>query len=235
MGAILFMNLDVIILAGGKGTRLASIVFDRPKPLALIQGKPFLDLLIEKLQKMSIIHRIILAIGYKAEQIKERYKEKKNIFFSEEKSPLGTGGAIKKALSLTTSNPLLLLNGDSYLSFDLSSFLVFHKEKDADMTLCTKEVEDTSRYGSVIVDHQYRISSFKEKAQGSGPGVINGGVYLIKSDLLNIFPSEQFLSLENDCLPKLLNKKIFSYPVAGYFIDIGTKESYLEAQKGIFL
>jgi len=228
------MKVDLILLVGGKGTRLREVVSDRPKPLAPIRGTPFLDLLLNKLMSSPTIGNIILATGYKSEQMQERYQTKR-ILISEEQEPLGTGGAIKKALPLAKSDPVFVLNGDSYIEVDFADFLDFHRRSRADITFCTREVEDVSRYGALTVDKRGRITSFTEKSARGGRGIISAGIYLMQRHILDSFPPAQFLSVETDCFPKLLDKALFSYTAPGYFIDIGTKESYMAAQKELLL
>ncbi len=216
--------MDAIILAGGLGKRLRDTVSDVPKPLAPINGKPFLDLLLSQVSPHT--ERVILAVGYKSEQIKTHYPE---LLISEEKSPLGTGGALKQALALAKGAAVLAMNGDSYFGIEIDKLIAFHQEKEADLTIACREEDDVSRYGSIFFDESSRITAFHEKEEGSERGWINGGVYVMHQDLLDAFPCGAF-SLEQEAFPSLLNKKVFAYPSAGKFIDIGTKESYLQAQ-----
>jgi len=218
--------MDAIILAGGLGKRLRATVSDVPKPLAPIRGKPFLDILLAQLSPH--VERIILAIGYKLEQIKACYHADE-VLFSEENTPLGTGGALKQALQRTHSSPVLALNGDSYFGIDIEKLLTFHQSKHAHLTIACREVDDVSRYGSIFFDEKKRVIAFQEKKARSGPGWINGGIYLMDKDFLDSFSDAPF-SLEQEAFPILLKKRVFAYPSAGKFIDIGTKESYLEAQ-----
>ena len=219
--------MDAIILAGGLGKRLRNTVSDVPKPLAPIRGKPFLDILLAQLH--GRVERLILAIGYKSEQIKQYYHSR-DIFFSEESVPLGTGGALKQALQLALSFPVLVLNGDSYFGIDIEKLVSFHLRQQAHLTIACHEVEDVSRYGSIFFDEKHQVTAFHEKKASSGKGWINGGIYLMDKDLLNSFQQAPF-SLEQEVFPFLLKKRLFAYPSEGKFIDIGTKESYLKAQE----
>ena len=214
--------IDCIILAGGAGTRLRSVVSDRPKPMAEIEGTPFLDLLIGQVK--PIAKKIILAVGYLKDQIITNYP---HCSFSIEEYPLGTGGAIKKALSLTTTEHVLVMNGDSFLDFAFDPFFAAHLEKNADMTLLYRELSDTSRYGILKIEGG-QVVGFEEKKGGQGP--INTGIYLLKSDLLKNLNLPETFSLEKEAFPLLLKKKIFALASSGFFIDIGTPESYYEAQ-----
>lgn len=225
--------MDAIILVGGKGTRLQSLLQNKiPKPLANINGTPFLDLLIHKLQKFTTINKIILAAGHKKEQIIARYKDYKNIIFSIEDEPLGTGGAIKKALNLTSSNQVLALNGDTYVEFSPIELLKAHKEKQAAITIVCHFEKNISRYGSLIIDEKTKkILNFNEKIKKNS-GYINSGVYLINPHIFDDFDSLNSFSIEQDFFPKAaLSKKIFSFEINSTFIDIGTIDSYHRAQE----
>lgn len=223
--------IDAILLTGGLGTRLAQTVPHLPKALAPIQGTPFLQLLFEQLHASGLISKIILALGYKASAIQSYCQSLPYpIEFSIETTPLGTGGAILHALSKTTSSTLLVMNGDSFFDLSLSSFLAFHREQQSDFTIACREVEDASRYGAVEFDSRQRIVSFSEKSQSVKPGWINAGLYLIEKRVLSPFPHSS-LSLEKEIFPCLLTKKLFAYPHSGVFIDIGTQNSYFEAQE----
>lgn len=235
--------MDAIILAGGKGTRLREFIGeDTPKPLAKINGTPFLDLLINRLEKFENVKNIILAVGYKKEKIIDRYKDKNNILFSEEKKSLGTGGAIKKALSLAKSNEVLVLNGDSYSEFNPIELLKTHIEKKAEISIGYRFEKDTSRYGSLTIDKKTKkILKFNEKQAIQNlkktSGFINSGVYVINKNVFDDFENlagldglEKF-SIELDFFPKaVFTKKIFGFDIKTSFIDIGTPSSYHRAQ-----
>ncbi len=223
--------MDTIILAGGKGTRLQEVVSDVPKPLAPINNKPFLDLIIEKLLKDKKISKIILSVGYKKELIISYYK-KNNIIFSEENSPLGTGGAVKKAFSLTSTKEILVLNGDTLVAFSISDFLHFHKKKSSDITILYKNEKNIDRYGCLNINkHSQKIISFNEKTKRS-EGNINAGAYIFNKNIFNDFKIPSVFSLEVDFFPKIIEQKnIYGFQVHSSFLDIGTKQSYFQAQK----
>ncbi len=223
--------MDAIILAGGLGTRLRTVMSDRPKPLALIKGTPFLDILLRQLANSSEISRVILATGYKANMISSYFENHDypfSIHFSQETSPLGTGGALKQAFSLVESETFFVLNGDSYLDLDFTAMRRFHKDQNALITIACRQVEDVSRYGEIALAKGNQISAFREKCNVAKPGLINGGIYLMKHSIT--FPNKTVFSLEADLFPTLLNNSIFGYACTGKFIDIGTQESYKQAQ-----
>ena len=216
--------MEAIVLAGGFGTRLKEVVSDVPKPMAPVNGKPFLEYLIKDLGEKGIRH-IILAVGYKKEIIKEYFKnryENIEITYSEELTPLGTGGAIKKALKLAKEADIFIVNGDTFFDIDLKRMKEFHIENKSTLTVAVKEMENFDRYGSLVIKEN-RIIEFEEKKK-KAKGKINGGIYLIKKDLLNRIEKEKF-SFEKEILE---DKKIekYSYESKGYFIDIGIPEDY---------
>jgi len=226
--------MDCILLVGGLGTRLAAVISDRPKPLADINGTPFLDLLLHQLARFSTVKKVILAIGHLGHQIVRRYQNHGfpyQLVFSFEETPLGTGGAIKKALAHTSSSYILVMNGDSFIQFDLSALQEHHLNTFADFTLLYREVPDASRYGTVQIDTKsQQVIAFKEKWPSVSPGLVNAGVYLMTHSFLDDLPFGPSYSLETQALPFLLKKRVFGYPCQGLFIDIGTPQSFLEAQ-----
>jgi len=221
--------MDAIILAGGKGTRLSDVVNNVPKPVAPVNGRPFLDILLSQLNSFSFIKNVVLAIGYKSEVIIDRYKNCQNynfkIIFSIEDKLLGTGGAIKKALVLTNTEDALILNGDSYVEVDIEDLLKFHKNNNSLLTIVLKEVDNADRYGSIEIDDKNRIIAFKEKYTKKS-ALINAGMYILKRTLLNSVEDVREISFEKEILPELIRNNVYGYIVKGKFIDIGVPESY---------
>lgn len=216
--------MDAIILVGGQGTRLQSVVSDRPKPLAEVNGIPFLDFLLRQIEPFT--SQVILAAGYRADQIALQYSDR--CLISREEKALGTGGAIANALKYVQGDRFWVLNGDSY--FDIS-FKEMEKSK-GDAVIACRFMEDSSRYGQVKMDGA-KIVNFKEKTSHGDPGWINGGIYILKKSLFDNFSNVDAFSLENDFFPTLLlsNKEIIAYCSNGKFIDIGTPTSYAEASE----
>ena len=222
--------LEAIILAGGFGTRLKEAVPDLPKPMAPIQGKPFLAYLLENLSKKGF-KRVILSLGYMPEKIIDYFGTSFSgieIIYSVEKEPLGTGGATKLALERCTQDHVYIINGDTYLDFEVDEIeSLWHKNHQP--IIVGVNVENTSRYGSLeIVDG--RVISFKEKAFiKSGP--INAGCYIFTKTQLESFVSKVKFSLESDFLIYEVKKAILKvYLSGGLFIDIGIPEDYKRAQ-----
>lgn len=222
--------MDAIILAGGKGTRLQGIVSDVPKPLAPIKGVPFLDIILMQLNKYHFVRKVVLAVGYKSEMIVERYADRKGynfgIIFSVEKELLGTGGAIKKAISFTDSQDVLILNGDTFVDIELDDLIDFHKERGALLTIVLRKIDDTNRYGTVLIDNQNMILAFEEKKQDKQSlALINAGIYIINRSLFDSV-EERELSFEKELLPHFIEHDAYGYIVKGRFVDIGIPETY---------
>ncbi|OGN60024.1 MAG: hypothetical protein A3F40_01615 [Chlamydiae bacterium RIFCSPHIGHO2_12_FULL_27_8] len=221
--------MDAIILAGGKGTRLQEVISSVPKPLAPINGSPFLDLLIKQLCNTKKINKIILSVGYKKDLIIKRYKTLKNVIFSEENTPLGTGGAVKKSLEKASTENVLILNGDTFQHFDLEQLFNFHINKNADCTIVCRIENDTKRYGTILLDSNNKITSFKEKIHSKN-SYINSGIYVLKKNIFQNFEKTIF-SIEEDFFKEIIKtKNIFGFQSFEKFIDIGTKESYFQAK-----
>jgi len=224
--------MKTVILAGGRGQRLKSVVDDRPKPMAEINDRPFLEYLILQLKRWHLTD-IILSIGYKGEIIKKHFgdgsKWSVSIQYSEEVEPLGTGGAIGHAKELIETDFFIVINGDSFLELDYSEFIRFHKTNNGIATIALTEVDDVSRFGTVSFEEGYRIKSFNEKCS-AGRGYINGGIYCFQKEILDHIP-ERNVSLEREVFPKLLAYGVYGFKTEGFFMDIGTPESY-EIAKG---
>ena len=234
--------MEAILLCGGLGTRLRSVVSDRPKPMADIAGKPFLHYLVKMLSKSGVKH-LIFALGYMGEQIEAYFKSGEDyglsISYSYEDSPLGTGGAIRNALSKVSEENVLVLNADTYFHTDYENLLSQQLKPQAMMTIASRKIEDISRYGAILKDETGRILRWNEKmssdqAKVLRSGEINGGIYVMKKSLIEKIP-EGKQSLENDCIPAWLKEGIFlqALPSDGYFMDIGIPEDYAQFRKDI--
>jgi D-glycero-alpha-D-manno-heptose 1-phosphate guanylyltransferase len=227
-------TITALILAGGLGTRLRASVTDRPKVLAEVAGRPFINFILHQLQKFGI-HRVLMCTGYMGDQVEALLGNSYGtleINYSREKSPLGTGGALRLAAEKITDGDLLVLNGDSYCDFSFEPFLQFHREKGSKASILLTKVEDCARYGAVTIDSNHRIQSFIEKGQLKGAGLINAGAYLLSAEMLLTIPVKQQVSLESEIFPVWVSRGIFGYTAnAVRFIDIGTPESYRLAQE----
>lgn len=227
------MEKEAIILAGGLGTRLRSVVSDLPKCLAPVAGKPFLYYVIEYLQKQGI-SKFIFSIGYLSEAIEIFLREHYpllNYHLSIEDEPLGTGGAIYLACKKANAETVLALNGDTMFTVNINALLNFHTHHNAECSLALKPMQDFDRYGAVESGKDKSIVSFQEKKYYSR-GLINGGIYAIKKEA---FLSREFpvkFSFEKDYLEAFVHeKKFYGLEQDEYFIDIGIPEDFERAQK----
>lgn len=222
---------EAIVLAGGKGTRLQSVVSDVPKPMALIGDKPFLMLLLQYLQSQGV-EKVVLSVGYMYEIIQETFGNSFNgleISYSIEKEPLGTGGAIAKAMTFTESENVLVLNGDSFIKISLAEIVNKIPESKNHSLLVLKEMSNVSRYGSVVLENEI-ITAFEEK-QFKEKALINAGVYILNKDIFKDKNLPEKFSFEKDFLEKEVTKgNLYGVVTNGYFIDIGVPEDYLRAQ-----
>lgn len=225
-------DIETIILAGGKGTRLKSVLDDRSKPMGIIGEKPFMEWILLMLRRQGI-KRVVICTGYFSETVESYFGDggdlAMEIVFARDPFPLGTGGAARNALGQTSSNRILVLNGDSYLRINLSSFLKVHLTCNARASISLVQVEDTGRYGSVNVNKDGKIVAFLEKSPRKRSGLINAGIYLFDRDVVEEIPGGKMVSLERDIFPELIDKGLYGVQHDGLFIDIGTPESFNEA------
>ena len=228
---------NAIILCGGAGSRLRSVTGDAPKAMALIAGRPFLELLLLQLARSSI-RRVILAVGHRKEAIMSHFGDHHSglkLVYSIESSPLGTGGALRNAADLLESDVALVMNGDSYIDADLNQFGEDHHDNQADVTVMLTRDESRNDCGSVRFDENGCISNFQEKISSREPSYVNAGVYLIRRSLLLGIPSGNPISIERELFPQWLrDKKLVRAALSSSAcVDIGTPERYLLAQTAL--
>ena len=224
--------MEAIVLAGGLGTRLRSVISELPKPMAPVNARPFLSYILDQLQESGTA-KIILAVSYKAEAIQDYFQDSYKgipLEYSVEDEPLGTGGGILKALSLVKMPHVLVINGDTFFKISLQELYPFHLEHEAHLTLAARKVENSGRYGSLVLGSDARITGFNEKSLSSN-SLINGGIYVIdKKFLENLNLSGKF-SFEKDLLEKCFQVyRFFGKVEDAPFIDIGIPEDYERAQ-----
>lgn len=223
-------NTPVIILAGGFGTRLSAVVKDVPKPMAAVNGKPFLHYIFQSLQKQKI-KSAILSVGHLREVVQNYFKdnyEEIEIKYAVEHEALGTGGGIKNAFQFVDDDAYVL-NGDTFFDIPLSSI----KNNDADITVALKPMQNFDRYGTVEINEKNRITAFHEKKK-CAEGLINGGIYYFRKSLFEKISTENKFSFEKDVLEKYVDElKITGKVFDNYFIDIGIPEDYQKAQNDL--
>lgn len=232
--------MQAILLAGGLGTRLQSVVSDRPKPMALVGKKPFMEYVIHELARHGISD-IIFAVGYKGTMVEEYFGDGGRfgvtVSYAYEETLLGTAGAIKNAARFMKDERAFVLNADTFYQIDYTRLIKLVEEKALDMALVLREVPDVSRYGQAILE-DHLLAGFNEKVSESRPGTINGGIYLLSRELIDEIP-EGKVSLEQEMIPRWLKegKRLGGIVNDGYFIDIGIPEDYYrfigDVEKGV--
>jgi D-glycero-alpha-D-manno-heptose 1-phosphate guanylyltransferase len=226
-------RVSAVILAGGLGTRLSSVLADRQKVLAEFGGRPFLAVLLDQLADLGM-REVVLCTGHLGEQVQSalgRTHGPLHLVYSRETSPRGTAGALRAALPLLKSDTVLVMNGDSFCEADLKAFWAWHCAREADATLLLARVEDTRRYGRVRVDDDGFVLSFDEKDGTGGPGWINAGIYLVGRQLLLEIPPDRAVSLERTVFPEWIGRGLYGYRCDSRFLDIGTPEAYAAAER----
>lgn len=222
--------MEAVVLAGGFGTRLREVVSDIPKPMAPIAGRPFLEFLLVFLARAHFT-RVIVSVGFMAEKIithfGSRYADM-DLIYAIESHPLGTGGAIRTALSRCLSDHVFVFNGDTYLEVEidrLESLWQAHYNP----IIVVREVSDTSRFGRVeVIGGQ--VCGFREKG-AAGAGLINAGCYVLSSHALDAFPLGKCFSFETEYLANEAGRTPFmGFVTHGRFIDIGVPEDYVRAK-----
>lgn len=224
------------MLAGGLGTRLRQVVPDLPKPMAPVNGRPFLEHLLDYWMRQGI-DRFVLSVGYKHEVVEQHFGSRyrsAEIDYAVEASPCGTGGGLLLSLPrLRGPGTFLVMNGDTFFEVGLDAMQRFHCERQADLTVALREVEANSRYGGVGIDGQGRITTFDNRARTAGRALINGGVYLAeKAAFAGMAPeSDGPVSLEEQLYTHMLaaGRRLYGHLSSGRFIDIGIPEDYHRA------
>ena len=222
---------EAIVLVGGLGTRLRTVVSDVPKPLAPVAGRPFLAWMLDRLAAEGMRH-VILATGFMAEKVEQlvgRHWDGMTVDYSPEEHPLGTGGAVRRAAGLLQDGGAHIVNGDTFLRYSPQALEAATRHVGANVGVSLAHVPDVGRYGAVEFDAG-RVSAFREKGR-HGPGYINAGCYFMTADALAALPERESFSLEVDVLaPLAMQGAIAAFEHAEQFIDIGVPEDYLRAQ-----
>jgi NDP-sugar pyrophosphorylase family protein len=226
-------DLTAIILAGGLGTRLKSVLPDHQKVVAPVGERPFIMRVLDQLAAAGL-RRAVLCTGHRGDQVRELlgdHYESLELKYSQETEPLGTAGAARLALPLVTGPTALVMNGDSFCASDLPAFRRWHTERAAAATLLLTEVEDVGRYGQVEFADQGQVTHFVEKGAGNGRGWISAGVYLLNRAVLEAVPTGRAVSIEREVFPAWVGRGLYAWPGGGRFIDIGTPATLGEAQQ----
>jgi mannose-1-phosphate guanylyltransferase len=228
-----------ILLVGGFGTRLMPLTKNTPKPMLTVAGIPVTEHQLN-MAKAAGITRIVLATSYLAELFTPYFgdgsKWGMQIQYAVEKSPLGTGGAIRNASQLIdSSESIVILNGDVLSSHNLAEQIRQHEEHDADVTLHLTKVEDARAYGCVPTDPDGRVSAFLEKMENPVTNQINAGCYVFNPRVLDSIPLDTVVSVERETFPALVanGAAIYGYLESSYWVDIGTPHALMNASAEI--
>ncbi len=224
--------MKAVILAGGLGTRLRPITYKTPKPLVPLVGKPLVMHIIDSLPPR--VDTVVLAVSYMKDVLEEYFRVNdcgRKVILVNETSPLGTGGAIKNVENYL-DDTFIVINGDVLTSIDFNSMVKYHSEKGGIGTISLWQVEDPSAFGVIGLNPENRITTFQEKPPRAEAvsNMINAGVYVFEPDMLDNISSGP-VSIEREVFPKVLDQGLYGYHYGGYWVDCGTRESYLRAQK----
>lgn len=223
--------MEAIILAGGVGSRLKSIISDVPKPMALVDGRPFLEIILDNLNDAGFT-KIVLSVGYLSDVIVDYFGDnykKMKIEYALENKRLGTGGAIKFALQYCSSEDVFVFNGDTFLDLDIKSVVELKKVENLPI-IVSRHVDDVSRYGALTLSSN-KLTGYREKLD-IGSGLINAGCYYLPTNIMTSFAGLDIFSFEKTCIPVIIEDPGFVvYEYDGLFIDIGIPKDYFVATK----
>ena len=232
-------NRSAILLVGGRGTRLAPLTNNTPKPMLQVAGIPFTEHQINKARAAGITE-IVLATSFKAELFEPYFGDGKNfgisIKYAVEEVALGTGGAISNASAmLEGSGPVAIFNGDVLSKHDLDGQFKSHQSNGADVTLYLTQVEDARAYGAVELDASDRVIAFNEKMENPPTDIINAGCYIFNREIIGSIPFGKVISVERETFPQLLanGAKVFGFIDKSYWLDIGTPAALLKASRDL--
>ena len=230
--------MKTLVLAGGFGTRLRPLSCSRPKALFPIANKPLIDYTLESLSEAGV-ETVILAVYYMAESL-VRYlgptKYDLGILYSREQRPLGTGGPLKKAKDMLNGEKFMMMNGDLLTDFDYKRLINYHEEKGGLATVALTHVNDPTRYGSVELDWEGRITRFVEKPElGKAPSnLINAGIYILEPEIIDYIPDGKKVRIETEVFPKLAEEmQLYGFESHGFWMDVGEPIDYLDANAAV--
>ena len=234
--------MRALIIAGGEGTRLRPLTYKIPKPVIPVVNKPLLEHQIELLKKHGITE-IILAISYLPEKIKkilgDGHQLGVKLFYAHEKTPLGTGGAVKNAAKFFDGQPLIILNGDIITDLDLETVIDFYNKNRAALVLVLTPVADPSHYGLVVTARDGRVEKFLEKPSPAEitTNTINAGTYIMDTRLFDYWTEGAEFSFERDLFPRVVaaKERCYGWVHQNYWMDLGSPAKYLQAHFDILL
>ena len=233
-----------ILLVGGFGTRLRPLTVNRAKGLIPVLNRPFLSYQLDLLKQGGVTDAV-LAAGRHARHwekgLRNLTPKGLRLHFVYEPKPMGTGGAIRYAYDsarrrMNIQEPVLVFNGDVFFDLDIRKFAAFHRSRAAEATIALTEVEDVSRFGVVKTDARGQVQRFIEKPKRPvGSNYVNAGAYLLNPKWIERIPAGEPVSIERDSFPASLarREKVFGFPMGGYWNDIGTLATYLQAHRDL--
>lgn len=221
-------RVSAIVLAGGTGTRLKSVVSDRPKVLAEFHGRPFIAYILDGLRDAGVA-RAVISTGFMASMVRDTLGASHGpmeLVYSHESSPLGTGGAIRLALPFTAGDTVLAMNGDSLCDVDFEALVADHETSGAAATLTLTRVEDGARFGTVALGPDRVVERFEEKRPDGGPAWINAGIYALSRRFIESIAEDVPVSIERDVMPSWVGHGLRGFEGGRRFIDIGVPEDH---------
>ncbi len=227
------VEIDAVVLVGGKGTRLRPLTLSAPKPMLPTAGAPYLSHLFSRIRTAGIRH-VVLGTSYRAEVFEEYFGDGKalglEIEYVVEAEPLDTAGAIRNVYDRLRADHVIVFNGDILSGADLGEQLRVHRESEADVTLHLQRVPDPSRFGSVPTDETGRVQAFLEKTPNPPTDQINAGCYVFRRPVIQRIPAGRRVSVERETFPGLLAEgaHIQGFVDTSYWLDVGTPEAFVQ-------
>jgi mannose-1-phosphate guanylyltransferase len=228
--------MQALILAGGEGTRLRPLTTKVPKPVVPLANRPFITYMLDWLEAHGF-DDVVMSCGFLADGVRSVLgtgdRAGLTIRYVDEQSPLGTAGPVKLAEPMLAER-FAVLNGDILTDIDLSSVVRFHEDSGARATLTLTPVDDPSSYGVILTDVEGRVEAFIEKPQGEAPSnLINAGIYVLEREVVSGIPADRAVSFEREVFPALVGADLYGVERGGYWLDIGTRDRYLQATHDI--
>jgi mannose-1-phosphate guanylyltransferase/phosphomannomutase len=229
--------MKAVVMAGGEGSRLRPLTVQRPKPLVPVVNKPVMQHILELLKRHGI-YDIVVTTHFMAEEIEAYFGDGSefgvNIEYTVEETPLGTAGSVKKAHDLLRDDTFLIISGDALTDINLTEFLRYHRQREAEATLCLVRVENPLEYGVVITDAEGRVRRFLEKPEWSEvfSDTVNTGIYCLEPSVLDYMEPDQVYDWSGDIFPRMLKERrpLYGFQANGYWCDIGGLVQYRQAQ-----
>lgn len=228
--------MQAVVLVGGLGTRLRPLTFTIPKPMLPVGHVPIISRIIENLGSGGVT-RVVLALGFKPEPFVEAFPDGTchgvELAYAVEPEPRGTAGAIRFAAGIAgIDDTFVVVNGDVLTDLDVSTLVALHRRRSAEGTIHLTPVDDPSAFGVVTTDGDGRVLAFIEKPsrERAPTNLVNGGTYVLEPSVLGRIQPNANVSIERVVFPAMVAEgTLFAMPAAGYWLDTGTPQQYLQA------